>query len=51
MKAISKTWWGADPVTLQNIFNCLVQSHLDLGAIILNPISQTNLKKWILSSS
>lgn len=45
LKALSRTWWGADPVTLRLAYNGLVRSHLDYGTFFIQPASKKTLNK------
>lgn len=45
MKAVSGTWWGADPKVLKLIYTGLVRPHLDFGGYLLKPCPRYLLKK------
>lgn len=49
MKALTRTWWGADPKVLTSIYKSLVRSHLDFGTQALIRCSKSLLHKLDLT--
>lgn len=45
IRAFCRTWWGADPVTLQVAYNGIIKSHLDYCSFILKPCAKATLNK------
>ena len=45
MRMVTGHYWGADKLSLMNIYKALIRSNLDYGCIIYSSASKTSLKK------
>lgn len=45
MKALTRVWWGADPVILLNVYRGMVRSHLEYACQAIFSTSQLNRNK------
>uniref|UniRef100_A0A1B6C2K7 Uncharacterized protein n=1 Tax=Clastoptera arizonana TaxID=38151 RepID=A0A1B6C2K7_9HEMI len=47
ISCLRRTWWGADPAMLLNLYKSLVQSRLEYGSFIFNDLSNKQIEEII----